>query len=160
VEVPPGDYRLTLYRIDHEALEQEGRTWHGAQEVVVLTPGGTAAEAAEDLLPFAPRRDRSWIGRYAIRGRRVDALVWFSDFWDTFVVNLDSTAVAELGLAPGSILRVEVPSVPITLTSVIGSSWDDARRTAHSRWAAASIGACPRGSPPCWCGRAASSSSS
>src|SRR2546422_5368953 len=44
VSVPRGDYRLSIYRIDHEALQREGPSWRGPQEVIVLTPGGSAAE--------------------------------------------------------------------------------------------------------------------
>jgi hypothetical protein len=40
VDVPSGSYRLTLYRIDHAALDREWLEWQGAQEIIVLTPGG------------------------------------------------------------------------------------------------------------------------
>ncbi len=126
--VPPGDYRLTLLRADYEALSREGIEWHGPQEVIVLTPGGTAGDAAQDLLPFEQRRDLSWVGRYAVRGRRAEALVWFPDYWDTFILNLDAAAVRQLGLGPGHYLRTEVAAPPISLISVYAASWNDAQR--------------------------------
>lgn len=128
VSVPPGDYRLTLYRIDHEALDREGLTWRGPEEVIVLTPGGTAADAADFLLPFEERRDTDWVGRYKIDGKRAEGLVWFGDDWSTFIVNLDSAAAAKLSLVPGSYIRTQVPTAGITLISVFAKSWGDAQR--------------------------------
>jgi hypothetical protein len=128
VDLPRGDYRVTLYRIDHEALDREKLIWRGPQEVIVFTPGGTGADAASDLLPFAPRRDTNWIGKYKIKGRRAEALAWFSDYWDTFVVNLDSAAASRLSLTPGGYFRTHVPAANITLVSSFGKSWTDAQR--------------------------------
>ena len=130
VEVPAGDYRLTLHRIDHEALDREGLTWDGPEEVILLTPGGGPEDAANDLLPFQARRDTSWVGKYAIRGNTAEALAWFSDYWDTCVVNLDPAAAATLSLVPGSYLRIEVPTAGLTLISAFANSWDEARRFA------------------------------
>jgi hypothetical protein len=128
VEVPPGDYRLALYRADHEALSREHLTWHGPQEVIVLTPGGNRGDAAVDLLPFEHKRDMSWVGKYQVRGKRAEALAWFPDYWDTFVLNLDAAAAQQLSLAPGMYLRTEVRALAITLISVYAASWADARR--------------------------------
>ncbi len=128
VPVPPGDYKVTLLRVDHEALDREERDWKGPQEVVLLTPGGKAADAAGDLLPFEQRRDTSWVGKHSIRGSRADVLVWFDDYWDTFFVNLDAKACAALGLGPGRYFRTHVPAAGLTLVSVFGATWDEARR--------------------------------
>jgi hypothetical protein len=127
VNVPAGDYRLTLYRIDHEALNREGLTWDGAQEVIVLTPGGTPDDAATTLLPFEPRRDLSWVGRYTIAGQRAHALAWFRDDWDTMILNLDAAAAARLGLVPGSVLKTFIAAADLTLYSTFGESWKDAK---------------------------------
>jgi hypothetical protein len=128
VEVPPGDYRLTLYRIDYEALAREKLEWEGPQEIIVLAPGGKPADAAEDLLPFEPRREASWIRNYKINGNRAEAQAWFSDYWDTFLVNLDSEAGTRLSLIPGTYFRTEVPSLGITIVCAFGTSWNEARR--------------------------------
>jgi len=128
VEVPPGYYRLTLHRVDHEALRREGLAWRGPQEVIVLTPGGSAEEAATDLLSFEPVRDHSWVGAYRLDGKRATALVWFGDPWDTFVLNLDLAAIERWSLTPGSYLRTEVAEPAITLVSVYAASWSEARR--------------------------------
>ena len=59
VAVPRGDYRLTLYRIDYEALEREEMSWTGATEVIVLTRGGVKKDDVAGLLPFEERTDHS-----------------------------------------------------------------------------------------------------
>lgn len=128
VEVPAGNYLLTLYRIDHEALSREKLKWSGPQEIIVLTPGEKRAHAASDLLPFEPRRDTNWIGQYKITGRRAEALAWFSDYWDTCIVNLDSAGTAKLGLKPGMYFQVHVPAANLTLIHSFANSWAEARR--------------------------------
>ena len=128
VKVPKDDYRLTLYRVDHEALDREGIEWDGPQEVILLTPGGSIEDAATELLPFQERRDTDWVGKYSVRGKQADALVWFGDMWDTFVLNLDAAGVKKLGLEPGSYFQVRVPDTGHTLTSCYAKSWADAQR--------------------------------
>jgi len=123
--VPAGDYRLTLYRIDHEALDREGRSWPGPFEIVVLTPGGGAADAATRILPFQPRRDLDWVGRYAIHGHRADAQVWFADAWDTVTVNLDRAAVGSLQLEPGHCIRLSLKKPKLSLVIAFASEWSE-----------------------------------
>jgi len=129
VAIPPGNYRLTLLRVDHETLDREGLSWTGPQELILLTPGGSAkADAASDLLPFQQRRDTSWVGRYTIAGPRAEVLVWLGDYWDTFFVNLDSKACEQLGLSPGRYFRTHVPSAGLTMISVFAPSWEVGRK--------------------------------
>ena len=128
VQVPAGDYRVTLYRVDHEALDREGLGWSGPQEVIVLTPGGSKSDAAERLLAFEPRRDNTWIGQYKLGDKSADVLVWFGDYWDTFVVNLDGAAASKLNLQHGAYIRTHVPRAGITLLTAFAKSWEDARR--------------------------------
>jgi len=126
--VPAGNYLLTLYRIDHEALSREKLKWSGPQEIMVLTPGGKPAHAVSDLLPFQPRRDQSWVGQYKITGQRAEALAWFSDYWDTCIVNLDSAGVAKLGLEPGRYFQIHVPAAKLTLIHSFAKSWAESQR--------------------------------
>lgn len=128
VDVPAGDYGFTLYRVDDEALDRERLTWKGPQEVVVLTPGGNPRDAATDLLSFEHRRDNDWVGNYTVGGTSAEALAWFGDYWDTCIVNLDSAAIAKLGIEPGTYLRTTVPAAGIALVSVFAESWEDGRR--------------------------------
>ncbi len=130
VKVPPGNYGVTLYRIDHEALFRERLTWNGPLEVIVLTPGGDPADAADDFLPFEERRDTNWIGKYTVEGQRAEALIWVDNYWDGFMLNLDSTAAAQLSLAPGSYFKTHVPAIGLTLHTTFAKSWDEAQRFA------------------------------
>jgi hypothetical protein len=133
VDFPPGDYRVTLYRIDGEALFRERLEWKGAWEIIVLTLGGTPADAATDLLPFENRRDTTWVGKYQIKGNRADALAWFGDYWDTCIVNLDSGGAAKMELVPGSYIRIHAPGPGVTLISAFDKSWLDGARVPPPR---------------------------
>ncbi|HSA55339.1 MAG TPA: hypothetical protein VLE53_06520 [Gemmatimonadaceae bacterium] len=128
VDVPPGDYRLTLYRVDHEALSRGRLTWRGPQEMILLTPGGTPDDAAGELLPFQERRDLTWVGKYTIDGQRAEALAWFDDYWDTFKLNLDSAAASKLSLTSGRYLRTHIPQLGLTMITAYAASWEDAKR--------------------------------
>jgi len=130
LSVPPGDYAVTLYRIDYEALFRERLTWTGPQEVIVLTPGGDPGEARDDFLPFEERRDTSWIGKYRVDGQRAEALMWVDNYWDGFLLNLDSAAVAQLSVVPGSYFKTHVPAIGLTLHTTFAKSWDEAQRFA------------------------------
>ncbi|MEW5915291.1 MAG: hypothetical protein AB1762_02745 [Gemmatimonadota bacterium] len=126
--VPPGDYKLTLYRVDHEALFREEREWSGPQEIILLSPGGSEADAVDNLIPFESRRDTNWVGKYTITGTRAEVLIWFNDYWDTFTINLDAAAIAQLGLASGMFIRTHVPAAGLTLVSAFAESWQAAQR--------------------------------
>ena len=121
----PGNYGVTLYRIDYEALRRETREWDGPQEVIVLTPGVDRAHAARNLLPFEPRRDLSWVGKFTITGAHADCLVWFGDGWDSYFVNLDAKAIDALRITPGTYVRVTAPDAGMTMISVFDVTWKD-----------------------------------
>lgn len=128
VAVPKDEYRVTLLRVDHEALDREGLAWQGAEEILLLTPGGTVGDAVAELLAFEERRDLGWVGRYTIRDRTADALAWFGDGSDTFYLNLDAAAATQLGLATGSHFRMTVAAAGVDLVSAFGPSWEEACR--------------------------------
>lgn len=61
IAVPPGDYLLTLHRVDLEALAEAGvEGFDGAHEVITLTAGAVAA----------PRRNGPWLLPYVPKVRR------------------------------------------------------------------------------------------
>lgn len=60
VDVPPGDYVLSLYHTNWEALEEEGlwddsKEWEGPNQVITLTPAAEAEPVADvaSMLRFA-----------------------------------------------------------------------------------------------------------
>ena len=69
---PKGDYKLTLYRVDHEALDREGIEWKGAQELIVLTVGLAHGMQRNDRGRGAHplRRRRAPFARVAVPIRR------------------------------------------------------------------------------------------
>ncbi|GEM_PF-2111427 len=128
IKVPPGDYKLTLYRIDYEAFAREEIEWDGPSEVILLTPGGTADDSVEDLLPFEENRDLSFIDSYTVNENHTDALVWFDDGWDTFTINLDKKALNKMGVSIGSYLSIHVPLAKIDLVVVYAEEWSKAAK--------------------------------
>lgn len=126
VELPAGDYKLTLYRIDQEALSHEGLNWEGPSEAIVLTPGGNQSNAADHILEFCPRRDLNWVGKYSIEGCVMQGLIWFDDPWDTFRLNIDEAAWKKLGLKTGSLLKVTLSEPELELMTVMATSWTHA----------------------------------
>jgi hypothetical protein len=125
VKVPPGDYRLTLHRLDHESLDRDGIEWKGAQEVIVLTPGGTKKDDFPGLIPFEESADLGWVGKIEVSGATAKGLVWFDDYWDTYFANIDKAAARTLGLTPGRYFRTTVPAVGITFTTVFAENWEE-----------------------------------
>jgi hypothetical protein len=118
VEVPKGEYVLTLYRIFHDQLSAEGISrYRGPQEVVVLTPAAEAEPLAseEAYLPFEPEVARlPWLKAYKVTGPRFEGLVESQRTKGMIVTNLDRDAAKELGLQFGSGLRLEAGKVTQT----------------------------------------------
>lgn len=110
VEVPPGDYLLTLYRIDWDELPRAGlKKYKGPQEFILLTPLKDAkkikAKPAGPILEFTFRKpDPSWKDKQVASGKFTGKLI-FAGYWEMFAVNLDRGAAKKLGLQPGSRLQ-------------------------------------------------------
>jgi hypothetical protein len=122
--VPAGDYRVTLYRIDHDALEADELEWHGPNEFIVLTPGDTARPVKDQpaFLPWVMRGpgEAAWtIEAGVYRGA---ALVHDAD--TTISVALDPTGAERLGLADGALAKLSVPALDIecVLVYVVGDT--------------------------------------
>ena len=111
LEVPPGDYLVTLYRIDWDALEADEIEWKGPWELVVLT-GGVKAKPVKSqpaILPWAPRGPGTT--RWTIADGAYEGSVLFFDDEMTFCIALDAGGVDELGLAHKSIAMLSVPAL-------------------------------------------------
>jgi len=115
VAVPPGDYVVTLYRLDWDRLETdglfgEGDEWTGPQEVIVLTPAADAkpVKGAKPLLRAAGADAATWQGKYTIDGRVFHGKASSNYDREICFVNIDRPAVAKLGLNPGTVLRMQV----------------------------------------------------
>jgi hypothetical protein len=110
VELPPGDYVLTLHRLDTDAAwRQRNLEVDGPNAIVTLTPLARAARPVEPapLLCYEESADLRWPGRYTIEGQTFRGLAMFAG--DQFLLNLDREAAQPLGLRAGMGLRIGVP---------------------------------------------------
>lgn len=118
VVVPPGDYALSLYRLDWDQLEadglwSEGDAWTGPQEVIVLSPAAEAkpAKGTKPLLRLSGKA--SWSGRYSIDGMIFRGLAIAQVDRDFCIVNIDPTAAGRVGLTVGTLFRMEVSGLTL-----------------------------------------------
>jgi hypothetical protein len=51
-DVGPGNYIVSLYRVDYAAMDRERRRWDGPREVIVLTRGGSSLNAVPCVLQY------------------------------------------------------------------------------------------------------------
>lgn len=119
VEVPPGDYAVTMYRIDWTEMRNDGlvsderdseeKLWDGPQDLIVLTPivPPKKLHANKPFLNF-PKKAQNWIGNYQITEDTFEGLVTFPSSWENFLVNVDEAAGDKLNLVPCNSLRIEV----------------------------------------------------
>jgi hypothetical protein len=109
LEVPPGEYLLTLHRADWaEMVNEEPRV---AGETITLTPidEATAPKKFSAALPYPQKTPKhSWIGKFRLDGERFDAQACFLDPWDFIDLNLDRAACEKLALGPGSVVDVTI----------------------------------------------------
>lgn len=126
VEVPPGEYVVSLYRIDWDEMRrQEKKKYKGPQEFILLTPAAEAKKLkyTHPVLPYPePVENRDWVGAYRIDGSTIACQVNFWDFWEWFRVNLDPAGVKQAGLGVGSVLRVEAGKT--TIDAVFIDDWE------------------------------------
>jgi len=128
VEVPAGEYLLTLYRVDVE--ETSDAVWEkyrekdkGPVEVVVLTPAGEAKlpRTTSALVPFPLGKEKlDWVGDYSISGEGGECKVNFWDYWEFYKLNLDRTALSALKAEPGSMLEISAVGSKFTVLYLEG----------------------------------------
>ncbi len=110
MEVPPGEYVLTLHRLDQDALiRDEPDPWPEVMEVVTLTPTDPAAPVeARAVLYYQPLQVGNRAGDYTIDGDVFCGQAMFLDWDETLMVNMDRAAAEQLGVGHGARLRVEL----------------------------------------------------
>ncbi|MFT3878762.1 MAG: hypothetical protein QM703_03765 [Gemmatales bacterium] len=112
VTVPPGDYVVTLYRMDwnemqNDGLVSDGKPWPGPQEVIVLTPATEAKVPKNKTYLRFPKPDEDvWKGKYEIKDNTFHGLAMTHYWWDNINVNVDRAAEEQLGLLPGMMFRL------------------------------------------------------
>ncbi len=120
LNVPPGEYVLTLYRLDWDKLETEGLlgedgAWNGPGEILVLTPVADAkpVKTVKPLLRVPGVSMASWLRKYRVEDGVCHGRAFARVAREACSVNLDRKAAEQLNLTPGSLLRVEVQGLVI-----------------------------------------------
>jgi len=114
VEVPPGKYVLTLYRVNDGQLR--GKKYRGPDEVIVLTPQVAASPPLNGPILKVPVVDElsKVVGAYTTDGRTFQGQMFCGYFWDPVVLNLDRSAIERLGLKDGTLIRVTLEKMVFT----------------------------------------------
>lgn len=123
-EVPPGDYLLTLHRLDVDAASRRlGAEIDGPMEIVTLTPLGSTDRRPDGppILLYEGSADTSWPGKYTVEGRRFRGLVLFNGADSQILLNLDRAAARQLQLRAGMGLRLRVAAVPLEVEAWVVS---------------------------------------
>ena len=116
VEVLPGDYRMTLHRVDTDATSRKLNVdLDGPSEIVTLTPlrPEDARPETPPLLAYEGSADSSWPGRYSIEDGVFKGLALFNGAESQILLNLDRAAAARLGLRAGMGLRLRWVDPPV-----------------------------------------------
>jgi len=123
--VPPGDYLLTLYRVNPDQLSVEGIRHRGPREVILLEPCPIDPESAPTApLPFIAEAARApWAGAWSVDGLRFLGQV--VDGNGTLVTNLDREAAKRLGLAWGTALEVRAGRTTVTAIFLGDNGFDE-----------------------------------
>lgn len=121
VQVAPGEYLLTLHRVDTAAAQRKGNlVLDRPDEIVTLTPLDRAVRPASiaPLLGFEGSADLTWPGRYTVAGRVWNGLALFQGS-SQLLLNLDREAGRALELRAGMGLRIEVPDLKLRIEALL-----------------------------------------
>jgi hypothetical protein len=114
VDVPPGEYLITVHRVDWTELDDDfSESYTGPGEVITLTPmdDSNRPKRFSPALNYSVRKPSAkWIGGYTIEDGTFHGQVNFWDYWEIFRLNLDREAFAALKLGFGSLLEFEIKS--------------------------------------------------
>lgn len=109
IDLAPGDYVLSLYRLDWSAAENE--KWTGAEYIVVFTPAADsdAIDAPAPVLrvPAGAEDDGAWVGAYSFKSGVFRGLAKYHPDSMAWSVNVDPAAAKTLGLETGGVLLIE-----------------------------------------------------
>ena len=133
VSVPPGEYVLTLHRVDWDRSnddlwegDDEDSYYRGPHEVITLTPVAEmkVPKRARWALTLQDRVDMSWVGNYTIADGVFDGKVNFWSPWEFFKINFDTAAFTRMDLAFGSLLQMHVALPPHRFViAFMGDEW-------------------------------------
>lgn len=143
VEVKPGDYVVTLYRLDLLALDDADLDDADVDpedlpdEVIVLTDAKKANKPtplrAMLRVPQETTDLPDWVGQYTIDGHTFRGLVRFDPDFDGFYLNLNPDAAAALDLRAEMRIELEVEGASRRYEAVyLGEETSAAMRIVHA----------------------------
>lgn len=154
VTVPSGDYLLTLYRVDYDAMRREGvRGYKGPDEFLLLTPTAEAprVKTGGPILPFVPAKGPAAGTARPAAGGELACKLCFPEYWSRFICNIDRKAADKLKLQPGSRMQFQIDKLRIEglfvgdsnaadYTQFIGASRVETMAKAYSEFAIGGFG--------------------
>lgn len=117
-KVPPGEYMLTLHRVDFDAFDEE-EEWEGPSEVITLTPL-TESNRPKKLHPVIPHSTSRVYYKYQTAARVKDG-VFEGRVLSTKLINFTQRHAEQLGLRRGQRLRVQVGDQPYDMIFLGGA---------------------------------------
>lgn len=112
VTTPPGDYLVTLHRVDWDVLAEDEIDWDGPSEFITLT-GGSAAKPVRGQPTMLPwDKPETGTSTWNIKAGVYTGAVIFDDDLMAMRVALDQEAISKLGLRDRSVTLVSVPDIP------------------------------------------------
>ena len=111
--VPPGDYLITLHRIDWDALEADELEWEGPHEFLTLTPGAKAkpVRGQPAFLPWEPAGPGKT--QWTIVDGVYRGAVQFQDDSTAMSIALDVKSAGRLGLHDCCVVLLSVPDLKL-----------------------------------------------
>lgn len=132
LQIAPGVYLVTLYRIDWPLMRRDGLAdaYRGAAHVITLTGGAKAkpVRGQPALLPFEPSVRLAAHG--AVTGGVFDGQVYFDSLLDGCYVGMGAAELAALDVRDGTLLELHAPEASITTHVIYTPQWPDESRGA------------------------------
>lgn len=112
VSVPPGDYLVTLYRVDWDTLAEDEIEWDGPSEFITLTAGPAAKPVTDQPISLPWDIAIPDAETFSVIEGVYSGSVIFDDDLMAMRVALDREVIAKLGLTDSSVTVITVHDVP------------------------------------------------
>lgn len=111
IAVPPGDYLVTLYRVDWDVLAEEGIDWDGPSEFITLTSGNMAKPVTGQPAVLAWEEQQPDAAVWRIQDGTYAGAAIFDDDLLAMRIALGEQGISELGLGDKSVSLLSVPDL-------------------------------------------------
>lgn len=118
ITVPPGDYLVTLYRVDWDALAEDEIEWDGPSEFITLTSGAMAKPVRGQPAVLAWEKPESNDASWKIEGGLYAGAAIFDDDLMAMRIAIGQEGVSQLGLLDRSVTLLSVPELNFEIALV------------------------------------------